>query len=304
MLEEIVDDDIDNMDFDPADFDPQQNVIGSSAYDSNTGARLVPKSATPTGSSSSTVQQDAFARLASAAASGVGATPRDIAPDGKTHFIQSESDMEQFKTWNVLYPCYFDANLTHTQGRRVGKALAVKNPQAQTIMQGLRELGIPAILEATKTHPRDWANTGRVRYLLKDEEITDLRKSEGMSVINNKRHLFRALAEYMQQHPTTKDTPFESPVFEQMQRAQGYRGERFCEPLAVPRGWKINEVLPVISPAITGGKAGEEMMEQMSQQMFPGMMGGAGGPGLPGAGGPGGNVPNVPKKVKRINIRK
>lgn len=293
MLEEILDDDIDNMDFDPADFDPQ-NVIGSSAYDSKNGpARLVPSSKP----SASAGKQDAMAKLAQAQAQYKNVTPMNT-QDGNTHFIKNEEEMEEFKTWNLLYPCYFDADRSHTEGRRVSKSHAVKNPQAQTIMQGLRQLGIPAILEATKTHPRDWANTGRVRYLLKDDELSSLRTTEGFGSIKNKRHLFVLISQYMKEHPTTKNTPFESPVYRQMQMAPGFNkdDERQCEPLAVPRGWKINEILPVISPAITGGKGAEDMMEQMSNSMFPGM-------NAPNAL-PGGGTPAQPKKVKRINIRK
>lgn len=285
MLEEINDDDIDNMDFDPADFDPQ-NIIGSSQYDSKKGpARLVSSSS---GASRPPAQQpkDVLSMMSQMQ------EPREPPTSANTHFIKNEEEMEEFKTWNLLYPCYFDIDKTHAEGRRVSKSLAVKNPQAFTISEGLRSLGIPGLFEATKSHPRDWANTGRVRYLLKNDELTELRSSEGFGAIRNKRHLFLLLSQYLKEHPTTPNSPFESPVFVQMQQSPGYNGEKHCEPLAVPRGWKINEFLPVISPAITGGKAAEQMMEQMSNQMIPGLNAPAGG------------TPAIPKKPKRINIRK
>lgn len=290
MLEEINDDDIDNMDFDPADFDPQ-NIIGSSAYDSKNGpARLVSKTAKPP-STTSSARQPTPDEIMAQFAGGNPVPSMQNSGNSQAHFIQGDSEMEEFKHWSVLYPCYFDAQRTHKEGRRVNKEHAVANPQAQTMMHALRELCIPAILEATKTHPKDWANTGRVRYLLKDKEITELRQSEGLKRIQDKRHLLLLVSDFLKKHPTTKETPFESPVFQQLQQARGYNGERLCEPLAVPRGWKINEILPVISPAITGGEAPENMMEQMSKSMFGGMMDAP-------------QAPAMPKKPKRINIRK
>ena len=286
MIEEINDDDIDNMDFDPSDFDPQ-NVIGASQFDSSTGARLVPNQPAPA----------AAARKAPAPFH----NPMNDSTDSQlanTKFLSSKEDIEQFKTWSLLYPCYFDAARSHAEGRRVSRALAVENPQAETIMHALRALAVPAMLEANKTHPKDWANTGRVRYLLKDDEITDLRSADGFGAVRNKRHLLLLVAQYLREHPTTPETPFQSMVFEQMKKAPGYNGEKHAEPLAVPRGWKLNSILPVMSPAITGGKAPEQLMEQMSG----GLLGGLGG--LGGAGGATPNVPAVPKKPKRINIRR
>lgn len=288
MIEEINDDDIDNMDFDPSDFDPQ-NVIGASQFDSAKGpARLVPNRPAPAAATTTSKPTAPFYN------------PEDDSTDSKlanTKFLSSQEDIEQFKSWSLLYPCYFDAARSHAQGRRVSKSLAVHNPQAETIMQALRSLAVPAMLEANKTHPKDWANTGRVRYLLKDDEISQLRSADGFGAVRNKRHLLLLVAQYLREHPTTPETPFQSMVFEQMKRAPGFSGEKHCEPLAVPRGWQLNSILPVMSPAITGGKAPEKMMEQMSG----GLLGGLGG--LGGAG-PTPNIPAIPKKPKRINIRR
>ncbi|KAF5100420.1 hypothetical protein D0Z00_001279 [Geotrichum galactomycetum] len=277
------------MDFDPSDFDPQ-NVIGASQFDSAKGpARLVPNQPKP----------------APAAARKVPVSPfpmNDASADSQlanTKFLSSKEDIEQFKSWSLLYPCYFDAARSHAEGRRVARALAVANPQAETIMHALRALAVPAMLEANKTHPKDWANTGRVRYLLKDDEITELRAADGFGSVRNKRHLLLLVAQYLREHPTTPDTPFQSMVFEQMKKAPGYNGEKHAEPLAVPRGWQLNSILPVMSPAITGGKAPEQLMEQMSGGLLGGLggLGGADGTATP-------NIPAVPKKPKRINIRR
>lgn len=294
MIEEINDEDIDNLDFDPSDFDPQ-NVIGQSNYDTNNGPiRLVPSKPSNVPQMPNDSVRSPFFQQHQAS--------RPPKSDTGHQIIDNEKDLEQYKTWQILYPCYFDRSLSHSEGRRVNTNLSVYNPQANTILQALRALGIPAILEATKTHPKDWANTGRVRYLSGDPDLEKLRIDEGLKPIKNKRHLYLEISKYLQNNPTTAETPFESVVFQQMKRELGYNGEKHCEPIAVPRGWKINSVLPVISPAITGGKGAEEMMEKMGQQMFPGIMGGTGQGGSGTA--PGAPTAGIPKKVKRVTIRK
>jgi signal recognition particle subunit SRP19 len=74
------------------------------------------------------------------------------------------------KTWHVLYPVYFDASVTRVQGRRIAKELAVKNPLALTIANAVSQRGLMSVFEPIRTHPKDWANPGRVRVRLKDEE--------------------------------------------------------------------------------------------------------------------------------------
>lgn len=58
-------------------------------------------------------------------------------------------------------------------------------------------------------------------------------------------------------------------------------------PPAVPRGWKINEILPLHSAAVTGGGVSEDLLKEM--------MGGMGGP--TGAAGP-----TMGKKAKKQKI--
>jgi len=70
----------------------------------------------------------------------------------------------------VLYPVYFDASVTRVQGRRIAKELAVKNPLALTIANAVSQRGLMSVFEPIRTHPKDWANPGRVRVRLKDEE--------------------------------------------------------------------------------------------------------------------------------------
>ena len=63
--------------------------------------------------------------------------------------------------------------------------------------------------------------------------------------------------------------------------------------VAVPRGWKINELVPLHSPARGGGGVNEEMLK--------GMMGGMAG--MLGGGADEETSSGKPKKVKRKVIR-
>lgn len=257
VIEEI-EDDIDNMDFDPADYDPRGPVVQP--------IKPVPtqSSITPSASTSN-VNKDTKQQVQSIKTK-----------DGEVPLLGPQ-DMDDFKDWKVIYPLYFDKSRTRTEGRRVSQKLAVENPLAETIMHACRELRIRTVFEAHKTHPKDWANPGRVRVELDENELG--------TKVNNKRHLYLLLAEYLQKHPTTERTPYDSSLFQQMiaQQAQaGYRAPESVKPLALPIGWKINDVLPFNSRALSGGKADEEMMKQLQSQMFPGL-----------------NAPDIkPKKMK------
>jgi signal recognition particle subunit SRP19 len=83
---------------------------------------------------------------------------------------QPQFDAAKSKNWHCIYPIYFDASKTRDEGRRVGKAQAVKNPLARTIVDAVARLGLNIVFEATKTHPKDWSNPGRIRVELKDEQ--------------------------------------------------------------------------------------------------------------------------------------
>jgi signal recognition particle subunit SRP19 len=263
-LEEVDDvEDIDNMDFDPADFDPKNPFSKDNPVAGGAGAMLNPTAPKPATSSSAQPQPQT---------SGM--------PQGGP-FLNSDADMTEFGDWQVVYPVYFDASKTHSEGRRVSKDMAVKNPQAHMLMLACREIGVHVVYEAEKTHPKDWANPGRVRVLLKDGSKSGLPAN---TVVKNKRHLFRLLSDYLKKHPTTENTPKESPMYTKLSQMSGAQLPDSFHPLAVPRGWKINDVLPLNSRALSSGEQSEEMFNQM-QKMFPGM-----------------NMPDPPKQ-KKIKVR-
>jgi len=73
----------------------------------------------------------------------------------------------------VLYPCYFNMNLTREEGRRLPKSLAVKAPTVAEIERALKKCGIRFRVEA-KSHPGHWfRREGRV-VALTDEKKNPL----------------------------------------------------------------------------------------------------------------------------------
>ncbi|MCJ1437471.1 signal recognition particle subunit [Xylographa pallens] len=199
---------------------------------------------------------------------------------------QPSLDKARYKDWQCLYPVYFDAARSHAEGRRVASALAVPNPLAREIADAAGGLGLQVVLEVGKTHPKDWANPGRVKVGL---------KSAGAGGVKNKHHLYILISRHLQAHPTTAESPFRAGM-----RIAGLPlPEGPLSPPAKPRGWKMGDVLPLHSPAVSGGGVSENMFKDMMQEM-----GGGALPGM-GDGGPagGGAVEGKAKKVKRKVIR-
>lgn len=208
--------------------------------------------------------------------------------------------------YQVLYPVYFDAARSRAEGRRVSKSQAVANPLAVEVAAACQKLRLNPVLEPTKLHPKDWGNPGRVRVLIKAAT-----KKEGAVVppgagaVNNKHHLYNLVAEHLRQNPTTETSA------SLRWRLPGHQGGLAVpEPSkpwprpAVPRGWKIGELVPYWSPAVTGGGVSENLFKDMMKEM---QGAGGGGPGgmpdmaslMAGAGGGAGGGETSKKKEKK-----
>ncbi|KAI1118046.1 signal recognition particle, SRP19 subunit [Nemania sp. NC0429] len=222
---------------------------------------------------------------------------------------------EDIKDYQMLYPVYFDASRTRAQGRRVPSHLAVRSPLAREIANACASLRLSPVFEAHRTHPKDWANPGRVRVALKEARARS-------HPIKNKHHLYLAVAQYLVAHPTTDDSPALRQGLRGMSLANiggvgnggggSGGGDLYADGKpwprpAVPRGWKVSELLPAYSAAMTGGGVSENAFKDMMREMQgqPGGMGGMpgmnpdmlnmmqnmgmGGGGGGGGGGPGGS---------------
>lgn len=91
-------------------------------------------------------------------------------PPGMAARPQPRPPQEIPKHFHCLYAVYFDKTRTRTEGRQVSSKLAVENPLARDILDACQQLGLRVGFEPEKLHPKDWANPGRVRVLLKDED--------------------------------------------------------------------------------------------------------------------------------------
>lgn len=77
----------------------------------------------------------------------------------------------------VLWPHYFDRNLTRAQGRRVPAELAVEDPKAGHIANAARSLGLKAELEEDARPPAFWHKSkGRVLVPKKGKKEEVLRQ--------------------------------------------------------------------------------------------------------------------------------
>lgn len=96
------------------------------------------------------------------------AAPTPMAPPMAQQMPEPQREIP--KHFQCLYPIYFDKTRSRVEGRKVGSELAVENPLARDIMDAVQMLGLQAGLEPEKLHPKDWANPGRVRVHLKNED--------------------------------------------------------------------------------------------------------------------------------------
>ncbi|KAI9893298.1 MAG: signal recognition particle subunit [Vezdaea aestivalis] len=228
-IEEVSDSDSDPPDMDPSDFDPAEIMRRVEPSQSNKPAFTLPS-----------------------------------APSASSSRQRVARDPASYKHYQCLYPIYFDALRSRAEGRRVGKDLAVKNPLAHTVAMAVRTLGIQCEFEPEKCHPKDWANPGRVKALVKkDGKGVDAR-------VKNKHHLYILVATYLKNNPTTADTPT-------LLLPPGYPPPDPQKPTpepAIPRGWKMGAILPLHSPAMSGGGVSETFLQDMMAQM-------QGGSGIP-----------------------
>ncbi|KAL1959472.1 hypothetical protein VTO42DRAFT_1917 [Malbranchea cinnamomea] len=229
-VEEVSDSDPDDMD--PADFDPR-NIISPAD--------------TQNFSSSSFSSQRPPRSAATAAPPLTGSRVQVTSPPGPRDIP---------KSWLCLYPVYFDKTRTRAEGRRVSRKLAVENPLAREIVDAVQMLGLRVGFEGDKLHPKDWANPGRVRVCMRSEDGRVLNNG-----IKNKHHLYILVARWLQAHPTTEESPFRLRV----------RGlpvpDKPLPPPPAPRGWKIGTILPIHSPAVTGGGVSENPLKEAMMEM-------------------------------------
>lgn len=209
--------------------------------------RVEPKSAVAAASEPSAADQQALQQLMMNPSN-----TRSVTADERASYAGYQS----------LYPVYFDASRTRAQGRRVSAALAVPNPLAREIANACSRLRLQTVLEPEKTHPKDWANPGRVKVALKPAAAKGA--ATPTHKIANKHHLYMLIAQHLKENPTTE----RSPGLRVKMGGQIHPPEDKPYPKpAAPRGWKINEYVPYMSAAMTGGGVSENLFKDIMKEM-------------------------------------
>lgn len=63
----------------------------------------------------------------------------------------------------IIWPIYFDRNVSRDNGRRITKKYAIDKPDIEKISKILRSLGISHNIEKNTSHPfRPWKKEGRI----------------------------------------------------------------------------------------------------------------------------------------------
>lgn len=150
----------------------------------------------------------------------------------------SAEEREQLRKFQVLYPCYFDKNRSHHEGRRVSEENAVENPLAKTISDACRQLNLPVLLELDKSHPQDFGNPGRVRVLIKEKGVA------GDKRVPTKRALLNLVASYLKLHPTTLNSIGKSSG---IPYPREFEDNFTPEEIPKVKGFKMNTIAPVHS---------------------------------------------------------
>ncbi|MEF8878963.1 MAG: signal recognition particle subunit SRP19/SEC65 family protein [Candidatus Thermoplasmatota archaeon] len=77
----------------------------------------------------------------------------------------------------VVWPIYFDKNVSRKLGRKVSKKQAVENPKAEDVVKAAKKLDLQPVLEKNKRYPsHHWKKTGRVLVEKKWEKSKTLKK--------------------------------------------------------------------------------------------------------------------------------
>lgn len=286
-IEEVDDDasDPEEMDLDAFDFARPQGTLGQTTAPSASSASSAAASQmSPEAMQNLLAQQGQQSRMS----------------DQDRERIQREQQ-QRSKNYQCVYPIYFDASRSREEGRRVKKENAITNPLAREIVDALQHIGqtqnipLQIVFEPSKCHPKDWANPGRVRVLVKKDGDPVSAK------LHNKHHLYTLISAYLQSHPTTE----ESPLNLRLQGLPPPKDGKAPQP-AIPRGFKMGNILPLHSPALSGGGVSDnffkDMMDEMGGQLPPGMEGMANMANM-GAGGGGGGGGGMPK-MQKIRVGK
>lgn len=69
----------------------------------------------------------------------------------------------------VIWPIYFDKNISKSKGRKIGKKYSIEKPDIEKIAKAAKSLGLNPIIEKNASHPsKSWKKDGRIIIDKKD----------------------------------------------------------------------------------------------------------------------------------------
>ena len=85
------------------------------------------------------------------------------------------------KGYFIIWPQYFDINLSRSQGRRVSKKVAVKNPSITDLLNAVQALGYDCKPNPTASYPRFWygGNKGNLSIKIEESKTDVIKKIAG-----------------------------------------------------------------------------------------------------------------------------
>lgn len=85
--------------------------------------------------------------------------------------------MEEKNKRIVVWPFYFDVNKSRSEGRKVPRNLAVKEPTLEKIVKAARKAGYKVKVEEGAKHPAHWYNKkGRIFVFSSEKKTVIIRK--------------------------------------------------------------------------------------------------------------------------------
>ncbi|KAL1526042.1 hypothetical protein AB1Y20_020863 [Prymnesium parvum] len=105
-----------------------------------------------------------------------------------------------------IWPVYINANATLEEGRKLPKKWCVEDPQLQEIMDVLTHLEFEFMIE-DKTYPRDLAQRGRIRVVLKNAVTGEPVNDE----VKTRKDLLRKLGEMIPNLKVRKEGKIKHP---------------------------------------------------------------------------------------------
>ena len=71
----------------------------------------------------------------------------------------------------IIWPIYFDKNISRSKGRKISKKIALDKPDVDKIAKAAKALGLSPIIEKNAAHPfRSWKKEGRIIINNKDKK--------------------------------------------------------------------------------------------------------------------------------------